>query len=204
MYIVVVPILQMRELGTEGPGQPRVAQLVAVEQIQTPGVLLNPLPSCLPEEKIYRFLEARGPCKALIIAKFLGLRTAKEVNPDLYALMAKHLLDHDQNSNTWKIYQQGKPLPAAHTWLGGLVKRNPNTQTLVLAGRPAKHFACSTCQTLPEIFSGLADQSLEGVPKRGRGWGVLLGDIIREDFLEAWPQAAVAEGGEGGKEVAHS
>lgn len=77
-----------------------------MEQIQTPGVLLNPLPSCLPEEKIYRFLEARGPCKALIIAKFLGLRTAKEVNPDLYAMMAKHLLDHDRNSNAWKIYQQ--------------------------------------------------------------------------------------------------
>lgn len=145
-----------------------------MEQIQTSGVLLNPLPSCLPEEKIYRFLEAEGPCKALIIAKFLGLRRAKDVNPDLYAMMAKHLLDRDQNTNAWKIYQQGKPLPAAHTWLRRLVKRNPNTQTLVLAGCPAKHFACSTCQTLPEIFSSLADRSLEGVPKKGRGgscWG---------------------------------
>lgn len=58
------------------------------------------------QEKIYRFLEAEGPCKALIIAKFLGLRRAKDVNPDLYAMMAKHLLDRDQNTNAWKIYQQ--------------------------------------------------------------------------------------------------
>lgn len=47
------------------------------------------------------------------------------------------------------------------------MKRNPNTQTLVLAGHPAKQFACSACQTLPEICSGFADRSLEGVPKRG-------------------------------------
>lgn len=83
------------------PSQAERPQQGAVAISERPGLQLSE-----QQEKIYRFLEARGPCKALIIAKFLGLRTAKEVNPDLYALMAKHLLDHDQNSNTWKIYQQ--------------------------------------------------------------------------------------------------
>lgn len=129
-----------------------------MEQIQTPGILLNLLPSCLPEEKIYRFLEASGPSSALKIAKFLGMKTAREVNPYLYDMSKKHLLDKDQNSNAWAIYRPGKPLSAAHTWLGRPVKRNPNTQPLVLA----EHFACSPCRTLPEICSGLAGWSLEG------------------------------------------
>lgn len=103
-----------------------------MEQIQTPGVLLNPLPSCLPEEKIYRFLEARGPCKALIIAKFLGLRTAKEVNPDLYALLAMHLLDRDQNSNTWKIYQQ--EVSGGSSWSTTIVYQQNPTNVISQSG----------------------------------------------------------------------
>ncbi|XP_024606158.1 Z-DNA-binding protein 1 isoform X2 [Neophocaena asiaeorientalis asiaeorientalis] len=57
------------------------------------------------QEEIFRFLEAHGPHRALIIAQALGMKTAKEVNPDLYAMRNKHLLDLDQKSNTWAIYR---------------------------------------------------------------------------------------------------
>lgn len=99
-------------LGDGGTGELVPAEVARPSQAERPqqgAVAISERPgSRLSErqEKIYRFLEARGPCKALIIAKSLGLRTAKEVNPDLYAMMAKHLLDRDQNSNAWKIYQQ--------------------------------------------------------------------------------------------------
>lgn len=73
-----------------------------------PGILCNLLPFCLPEEKIYRLLEASGPRKALSIAKSLGMKTASEVNPYLYNMRSKHLLDLDQNSQTWTIYRPGR------------------------------------------------------------------------------------------------
>ncbi|XP_035950300.1 Z-DNA-binding protein 1 isoform X3 [Halichoerus grypus] len=57
------------------------------------------------QEDIYRILEAHGPCKALTISQKLGRKTAKEVNPDLYAMRRKHLLDLDEKSSTWAIYQ---------------------------------------------------------------------------------------------------
>ncbi|XP_059751920.1 Z-DNA-binding protein 1 isoform X4 [Balaenoptera ricei] len=57
------------------------------------------------QEEIFRFLETHGPQRALIIAQGLGMKTAKEVNPDLYAMRNKHLLDLDQKSNSWAIYQ---------------------------------------------------------------------------------------------------
>ncbi|KAM8774542.1 Z-DNA-binding protein 1 isoform 2-T2 [Rhynchonycteris naso] len=57
------------------------------------------------QERIYTFLESGGPCKALIIAKSLGMETAKEVNPDLYTMRKKRLLDYDENSRAWGIYQ---------------------------------------------------------------------------------------------------
>ncbi|KAF6285087.1 Z-DNA binding protein 1 [Rhinolophus ferrumequinum] len=82
------------------PSQAERPQQGAVTIPERPGSLLSE-----QQKRIYRFLEARGPCKALIIAQSLGLRTAKEVNPDLYALRIKHLVDYDQNSNVWKIYQ---------------------------------------------------------------------------------------------------
>ncbi|XP_034881337.1 Z-DNA-binding protein 1 isoform X1 [Mirounga leonina] len=57
------------------------------------------------QEDIYRILEAHGPCKALTISQKLGRKTAKEVNPDLYAMRRKHLVDLDEKSSTWAIYQ---------------------------------------------------------------------------------------------------
>ncbi|XP_059934423.1 LOW QUALITY PROTEIN: Z-DNA-binding protein 1 [Mesoplodon densirostris] len=57
------------------------------------------------QEEIFQFLEAHGPHRALIIAQALGMKTAKEVNPDLYTMRNKHLLDLDQKSNSWAIYR---------------------------------------------------------------------------------------------------
>ncbi|XP_066241899.1 Z-DNA-binding protein 1 isoform X1 [Saccopteryx leptura] len=57
------------------------------------------------QERIYTFLESGGPCKALVIAKSLGMKTAKEVNPDLYTMKEKRLLDYDKNARAWAIYQ---------------------------------------------------------------------------------------------------
>ncbi|XP_028339958.1 Z-DNA-binding protein 1, partial [Physeter macrocephalus] len=57
------------------------------------------------QEEIFRFLEAHGPHRALIIAQALGMKTAKEVNPDLYAMRNKHLLDLDEKSNSWAVYR---------------------------------------------------------------------------------------------------
>ncbi|XP_019604144.2 Z-DNA-binding protein 1 isoform X1 [Rhinolophus sinicus] len=91
------------------------------------------------QEKIYRFLEAKGPCKALIIAKFLGLRTAKEVNPDLYAMMAKHLLDHDQNSNAWKIYQQAEVSGGSNRSTTIIYQQNPTN--VISQNAPNSHIS---------------------------------------------------------------
>ncbi|XP_045837851.1 Z-DNA-binding protein 1 isoform X2 [Meles meles] len=57
------------------------------------------------QEDIYRILETHGPCKALTISQELGKKTAKEVNPDLYAMRRKHLLDLDEKTSTWAIYR---------------------------------------------------------------------------------------------------
>ncbi|XP_008571566.1 PREDICTED: Z-DNA-binding protein 1-like [Galeopterus variegatus] len=57
------------------------------------------------EEEIYRFLEDNGSQRALIIAQALGMRTAKDINPDLYKMKDKHLLDFDKKSKAWTIYR---------------------------------------------------------------------------------------------------
>ncbi|XP_058418404.1 Z-DNA-binding protein 1 isoform X2 [Diceros bicornis minor] len=55
--------------------------------------------------EIYRFLEASGPHKALSIAQALGMRTTKDVNRDLYTLRDRHLLNYDQKTSAWAVYQ---------------------------------------------------------------------------------------------------
>ncbi|XP_040588844.1 Z-DNA-binding protein 1 isoform X2 [Mesocricetus auratus] len=60
-----------------------------------------------PDERIFRFLETSGPHRALHIAKALGMNTAKEVNPHLYAMRSRHLLSYD--GNTWMIYNSAHP-----------------------------------------------------------------------------------------------
>uniref|UniRef100_A0A8C6RZY3 Z-DNA-binding protein 1 n=1 Tax=Nannospalax galili TaxID=1026970 RepID=A0A8C6RZY3_NANGA len=70
--------------GAPGDGVPLVPKVPEVSAAQSSF-----------EEQIYRFLEAKGPCKALHIAQALGLKTAKDVNPDLYAMRNRHLLNYD-------------------------------------------------------------------------------------------------------------
>lgn len=113
-----VPHVSDGESEHRGSGRPKFTQLASSGGDSHSGLLLyHPLP-CFPEEDIYRILEAHGPCKALTISQKLGRKTAKEVNPDLYAMRRKHLLDLDEKSSTWAIYQPGRSLPAAHTWMG--------------------------------------------------------------------------------------
>ncbi|XP_004468085.1 Z-DNA-binding protein 1 [Dasypus novemcinctus] len=59
------------------------------------------------QEAIYKLLEAGGSRSALNIAQALGRKTAKEVNPDLYAMRSRHLLSLDQNSKSWTVYRPG-------------------------------------------------------------------------------------------------
>ncbi|XP_043409544.1 Z-DNA-binding protein 1 isoform X2 [Prionailurus bengalensis] len=66
----------------------------------------EPDPQLSEQQKaIYRFLEGAGPCKALIIARALGMKTAKEVNPHLYDMRKRHILSLDEKSSLWSIYR---------------------------------------------------------------------------------------------------
>uniref|UniRef100_A0A8C9QCC8 Z-DNA-binding protein 1 n=1 Tax=Spermophilus dauricus TaxID=99837 RepID=A0A8C9QCC8_SPEDA len=55
------------------------------------------------QERILGFLKASGPCKALRIAQALGMKTAKDVNPTLYKMKSKRLLDQDQKLQVWHV-----------------------------------------------------------------------------------------------------
>ncbi|XP_045689463.1 Z-DNA-binding protein 1 isoform X2 [Phyllostomus hastatus] len=99
------------QLGGPGTGQLVSTELALVRNAERPRQLTVAVPlkpGCQlsrQQEEIYRFLKDRGPSRALVIAKSLGLKTAKEVNPDLYAMRNNHLLNYDQNSNAWAVYQ---------------------------------------------------------------------------------------------------
>ncbi|XP_076969336.1 Z-DNA-binding protein 1 isoform X1 [Tamandua tetradactyla] len=84
------------------PSGALICQQPATAVPPTPGPQLSQ-----QQEAIYRLLEASGPQSALNIAQTLGLKRAKDVNPDLYAMRNKHLLSLDQNSKSWTIYQPG-------------------------------------------------------------------------------------------------
>ncbi|XP_040494441.1 Z-DNA-binding protein 1 isoform X3 [Ursus maritimus] len=90
------------------PSCPRRLLLPPAERPQRDAVAIPEEPGLQltkQQEDIYRILKAHGPCKALTISQKLGRKTAKEVNPDLYAMRRKHLLDLDEKSSTWAIYQ---------------------------------------------------------------------------------------------------
>lgn len=179
---------QTRGLGAEGLGPARVTRLASGGTESNSRVLPNRLPSRLPGEEIYRLLEDGRPRSALNIAKAVGKKTAKEVNPDLYAMQEEHLLDYDKNSKAWTVYRPGRSLPAAHTWAGEAGKRNPGGQQSVLLGTPLSPLPALPVTPSSEL--GLADRSLgEGSRRRS-----VLAEVTREDFLEVLPEAAVAEG----------
>ncbi|XP_050999856.1 Z-DNA-binding protein 1 isoform X2 [Acomys russatus] len=68
----------------------------------TPAIPEDPTAQPSLDERIFQFLEANGPCRALHISKALGMKTAKDVNPRLYAMRNSHRLSYD--GQTWKIY----------------------------------------------------------------------------------------------------
>ncbi|XP_037061326.1 Z-DNA-binding protein 1 isoform X2 [Peromyscus leucopus] len=82
------------------------------------------------DERVFRFLEDNGPQKALHIAKALGMKTAKEVNPHLYKMRDRHLLSYD--GQTWMIYgpsQKSQELgPRPHHPLPLPVSEDPSSQ----------------------------------------------------------------------------
>ncbi|XP_023576559.1 Z-DNA-binding protein 1 [Octodon degus] len=83
------------------PAQPSIAQRPPQDPAaasESPGRPLSSL-----QDRIYRFLKANGPCKALHIAKGLGMKTAKDVNPDLYKMGSSHLLSCDEKSKQWRV-----------------------------------------------------------------------------------------------------
>uniref|UniRef100_A0A8C7BXT0 Z-DNA-binding protein 1 n=1 Tax=Neovison vison TaxID=452646 RepID=A0A8C7BXT0_NEOVI len=92
-------------------------------------------------EDIYRILENHGPCKALTISQKLGKKTAKEVNPDLYAMRRKHLLDLDEKSSTWAIYRPGRnPAPAI------IYQKNPIN--MICQNGPNNHISIGNSESI--------------------------------------------------------
>ncbi|KAL6033297.1 hypothetical protein STEG23_014945, partial [Scotinomys teguina] len=77
-------------LGRDAPGD------------EVPSIPENPTAQPSLDERVLRFLEDNGPQKALHIAKALGMKTTKEVNPHLYKMRERHLLSYD--GQTWMIY----------------------------------------------------------------------------------------------------
>lgn len=73
---------------------------------EVPAVPEDPTAQPSLEDRIFRFLKANGPCRALHIAKALGMNTAKEVNPDLYKMRSRHLLSYD--GQAWMIYDSSQ------------------------------------------------------------------------------------------------
>ncbi|XP_043383151.1 Z-DNA-binding protein 1 isoform X3 [Chelonia mydas] len=59
------------------------------------------------QKKIYQFLSENGSCRALGIAKYMGMKTQKEVNADLYAMQKKHILSQKEDTKLWSVYGQG-------------------------------------------------------------------------------------------------
>ncbi|XP_047396696.1 Z-DNA-binding protein 1 isoform X2 [Sciurus carolinensis] len=92
--------------GSEGENPTQTAQLSRAQKPQpeaaavaeSPGPQLSEL-----EERIYAFLEASGPSKALHIAQALGMGRAKDVNPTLYKMKSRGLLDQDQKLKVWRV-----------------------------------------------------------------------------------------------------
>ncbi|XP_023367821.1 Z-DNA-binding protein 1 [Otolemur garnettii] len=93
--------------GPEGAAPTEMAQPNHAEQQEgTVATPEQPGPGLSERQaEIFRYLKDKGPHNALAIAQALGMRTAKEVNPDLYKMKNKHLLDLDEKSKLWTIYR---------------------------------------------------------------------------------------------------
>ncbi|XP_075032605.1 Z-DNA-binding protein 1 [Mixophyes fleayi] len=55
------------------------------------------------QEKIYSYLKENKPQRAIVIAKEVGRKCAKDVNPDLYLLKTMDLISHNEKEKLWTI-----------------------------------------------------------------------------------------------------
>ncbi|XP_017707652.1 PREDICTED: Z-DNA-binding protein 1 isoform X3 [Rhinopithecus bieti] len=129
-------------LGETGPGGESPAELALSSPAERPQQYAatipetpNPQFSQQREEDIYRFLKDNGPQRALVIAQALGMRTAKDVNRDLYRMKSRHLLDVDEQSKVWTIYRpdSGRRAESAsiiyqHNPINMICQNGPNGQ----------------------------------------------------------------------------
>lgn len=85
----------------QGHGQERKPPCTAVFTRQTP----QPSTMSDQKEQILHFLCGSGEATALVIAKNLGLKNAKHVNPTLYALEKQGQVskNHDVTPHTWEL-----------------------------------------------------------------------------------------------------
>ncbi|XP_019492674.1 PREDICTED: Z-DNA-binding protein 1 isoform X2 [Hipposideros armiger] len=138
-------------LGNGGTGEAvstALAQPSRAERPQQDVVTIPERPDCQlseQQEKIYRFLEASGPCRALNIAKSLGMMTAREVNPDLYAMSKKHLLDFNQNSKVWAIY---RPEGSGGRNQSTAVIYQQNPINMIYQNGPGSHISIANSQAI--------------------------------------------------------
>lgn len=148
-------------LGGSAPGD-----VVRVDPVTQPSQDLRPLqdPGTAPEssglqlnafqKEICQFLEAKGPHRALHIAKALGKRTAADVNRDLYFLRNLHHLSFD--GEKWMIYKpehsgrryQSVAVPNIMIFQSGAnshisIANSENTQRLRTTGSGCSHGCCA-------------------------------------------------------------
>ncbi|KAL1786467.1 Z-DNA-binding protein 1 [Sigmodon hispidus] len=125
-------------LGRDAPGD------------EAPAVPEDPTVQPDLDERILRFLEAHGPQRTLHIAKALGMKTAKEVNPHLYNMRNRHLLSHD--GQTWMIYgssQKGQEL--AHSCVrqeSTAIIYQQNPTNMIYQQGPSNHISIAESEAI--------------------------------------------------------
>uniref|UniRef100_A0A8C3WFS9 Z-DNA binding protein 1 n=1 Tax=Catagonus wagneri TaxID=51154 RepID=A0A8C3WFS9_9CETA len=120
--------------GTGATGEVVPAERAERPRLDAVAIPRKPGPKLSEQQtEIYRLLEARGPHKALSIAQALGMKTAKEVNPDLYLMRNLHLLTLDEKSNAWGVYQpedsrnQSTPVIYQQNPINMICQKGPNS-----------------------------------------------------------------------------
>ncbi|XP_025060483.1 Z-DNA-binding protein 1 isoform X1 [Alligator sinensis] len=100
------------------------------------------------QERMCSYLHENGPQRALSIAKHLGKQTQKDVNPDLYALMRKHLLHFDEEQKLWSCYSKGADYkatgPKVKPSITYILQTNPINNISLPGDHSAVHISHST------------------------------------------------------------
>ncbi|XP_054960660.1 Z-DNA-binding protein 1 isoform X7 [Pan paniscus] len=137
------------------------------------------------EEDIYRFLKDNGPQRALVIAQALGMRTAKDVNRDLYRMKSRHLLDMDEQSKAWMIYRpedSGRRAKSAsiiyqHNPINMICQNGPNSRISIANSEAIQigHGNIITRQTVSREDGSAGPRHLPSMaPGDSSTWGTLV------------------------------